>query len=59
VNRQYRDAGLVSNDRNEIYDRRDKKKRRTWRDERHHESRRSEKESTKPSVRDDYEDDSD
>lgn len=61
MSRQYRDADSVSNDRNEIYDRRDtKKKRREWRDKRHQENRNSsttESDGLKPTTRDFYEDD--
>lgn len=35
------------NDRAEIYDRRDRKKRRDWRDKRHQDTRRQQKPSTK------------
>lgn len=54
MSRQDREFG---NDRNEIYDRRDgKKKRRDWRDKRHQESRREEREQSKPNTRDVYDD---
>jgi len=57
VSRQYRDADLSGNDRNEIYDRRDnKKKRREWRDKRHQETRREER-TTRPNTRDVYDED--
>lgn len=59
MSRQNSDADLSSNDRNEIYDRRDKKKRRDWRDKRHHDNRRVSKEVSKPTTRDSYDDDED
>ncbi len=57
MSRQYRDADF-GNDRSEIYDRRDnKKKRREWRDKRHQESRRDERQNSKPNARDVYDED--